>query len=148
MEAALCDSPENMMHQGPDTIRKFRAFENGVVLPPQHKAALSALLRCYEASLFRALDYHDFMDLQSHHICSQRTVALLLSIKTMLPQPMKDELTAVVEAIANCDGRCVVAGIETAPPQPSQRAWFQRVLGAVDKLSPDHLPAERSIPSA
>ena len=75
MESELCSVPRDMKELGPRAVQRFRALVASAELPPPYLAALTALLHCYEASLFRALDFHDFTDLQSHHVTSQRTLA-------------------------------------------------------------------------
>lgn len=130
-ESRLCTAPENMGRAGPEAVILFRDMIAAAALPPPQSAALSTLLHCYEASLFRVLDFHDFMDLQSHHICSTRTLALLSSLRPFLPAA---QLAALVEAIEASDRRCVVAGPDQAPPRPSHQPWATRLSQAVARL--------------
>jgi len=117
---------------GLEAVRLLRSLVYDVSLPSPQENALKALLHCYEASLFRALDFHDLMDLQSHHIVSERTLALLDSLRAYLPCK---ELQNVMQTIEMSDSGCAVAGTEHAPPKPSHKHWNQRMLQAVDRLN-------------
>jgi|APCry1669189034_1035192.scaffolds.fasta_scaffold29026_2 hypothetical protein len=130
-EAVLCACPKSLVDGFGAALLCFRALVDVASLPAVQATALKTLLHCYEASVWRALDFHDFTDLQSHRVCSLRTQALLASLRDRLPH---QALESTLAAIRSADRDCGITGADQAPPRPSQQAWNARLLRAVERL--------------